>query len=58
VIVDAPVMNDNEDKALDMEHDNWYLWINQPNDWTSFLTDISSSAKYEDLEKELQTIHG
>jgi hypothetical protein len=36
VIVNVPVMNDNEDEALAMEHDNCNLWINQPVDWTSF----------------------
>jgi hypothetical protein len=50
-------MNDNKDEALDMERGNCNLWINQPVDWTSFLTDISSKAKDEDLKKELQTIH-
>jgi hypothetical protein len=58
VIVDVPVMNDKEDKALAMERDNCNLWINQPVDWTTFLTDISSKAKDEYLNKKLQTIHG
>jgi hypothetical protein len=58
VIVDMQVMNDNEEGALAMERDNCILWINQAVDWTSFLTDISSKAKDEDLKKELQTIHG
>jgi hypothetical protein len=46
VILDVPVMNDNEDEALAMERDSCNLWINQPVNWTSFLTDISSKAKY------------
>jgi hypothetical protein len=58
VIVEMPVMNFNEDEALARESDNCTLWINQPYDWTSFLTDISSRAKHEDLKKELQTIQG
>jgi hypothetical protein len=50
-------MNDNEGEALAKECVNYALWINQPVDWTSFLTEISSKAKYEDLKKELETIH-
>jgi hypothetical protein len=56
--MDAPVMNENEEEFLAMERNNCNLWINQPVDWTSFLTDISSKDKDEDLKKELQTIHG
>jgi hypothetical protein len=44
VIVDVPVMNDNEDEDLAMERDNCNLWINQPVDWTSVLTNISSKG--------------
>jgi hypothetical protein len=52
------VRNDNEDEAFARDLENCTLWINQPVDWTSFLTNASSQAKDEDLKKELQTIHG
>jgi hypothetical protein len=53
VIVDVPVMNANEDESLAMERDTCNLWINQPVDWMSFLTNISTKAKDEDLKKDL-----
>jgi hypothetical protein len=58
VIVDIPVMNDNEDESLAMEHENCTLWINQPVDRTRFLNNTSSKTKNVNLKKELQTIHG
>jgi hypothetical protein len=58
VIMDISVTNDNKDEALAMERENCTLWINQPVNWMSFLTNTSSKAKNEDLKKELQIIHG
>jgi hypothetical protein len=50
VIVEIPVMNNNEVQAMAMTCDNCTLWINQPVAWTNFLTGISSKAKDEDLK--------
>jgi hypothetical protein len=51
VIVDVPEMNDNENESLAMECDSCNVWINQTVDWTSFLIDIFSKAKDEDIKK-------
>jgi hypothetical protein len=45
VSVDIPVTNDNENEALAMERDNRTLWINQPVNWTSFMTGIPPRPK-------------
>jgi hypothetical protein len=57
VIVDIPVTSDSEDEALAMERKNCTLWINQPDNWMSFVTETSSKAKHKDIKKKLQTIH-
>ena len=56
-IVETLVHN-NDDNSLARKFDNCTLWINQPVNWTCFLTDTSSNTNNEDLKKEFQTIHG